>query len=273
MTVAKALTKRGHIKLGDAVFDVFVIDNGMRVCTQRTLVKALGGSGGKLATAIGKNTAGSLDLGDPVRFDMLDGIQANGWRVGEIGKLCSQIIELQMAGVLPPERIDLARAANRLNGALAGIALEALVDEACDYQSVREGDFLRRRLQFALREEADEWNRLWKKSTVKALCTVYGKTYDGGRHPQWLASIMDKIHRWALGREVAASMKERNPEPHFKSNHHQLLTEPVRKKFETDLLVIESLAKVSRRNPPAFWRRVADYLGRDETGQLVLVDE
>lgn len=273
--MVKSVTKRGVLQLGDAAFDVYVLETGARVCTQRTLVKSLGGSGGKLTTLIGEKTAGALDLGEGIRFQTLDGIQALGRQVGDIGKLCAQIVELQMAGVLPPEKIDLARAANRLNAVLAGIALEALVDEVTGYQEVRAGDYLRSRLQFALREEMDEWQRMWKRATFQSICAVYGRRYLKGAPPRWLSAIIDKIHRRAFGEDVARALRDLNPDPKFKSNHHQLLTDPVRRQFAADLAVVEALARISVRDRAGFWRRVDRYFGRDEdslTGQEVLVD-
>jgi hypothetical protein len=257
----KAVTKRGVVAIGDAKFDVFVLENEMRVCTQRTLVRALGGSGGNLQRPLGKKTAGEVDLGDPIKFETLDGIQALGRQVGDIGKLCAQIIDAHINGSLPADRIDLARAANRLNGALANVALEALVDEATGYQAFREGEYLRRRLQAFLRDDADRWQRRFGRGLVTELSRLYGHAYDGGRLPRFLSSIFDKLYRLVLGEDVADALKERNPQPRWGSNHHQHLTDGVQTLLETDLTVIEAMARTSG-SPEEFWSRLSAHFHR-----------
>lgn len=260
--MTKAVTKRGQVKLGDASFDVYVLDNGMRVCTQRTLVRALGGTGGNLArNALGKKLAGLLELGEPVRFDTLDGIQALGRQVGDIGRMCAQIIDAHINGTLPVERVDLARAANRLNGALANVALEALVDEATGYQAVRDGEYLASRLRAFLRTEPDVWRRRFGPGLVGALSRLYGHAYAGGRPPAFLASVFWKIYRLVLGEDVAEALRERNPEPGWDSTHHQNLTSDVQSLLETDLRIIEALASTSG-SAEEFWDRLSAHYRR-----------
>lgn len=257
----KAVTKRGYVKLADSTFDVFVLENGMRVCTQRTFVRALGGSGGNLDRPLGKKTAGAIDLGTPVTFDTLDGVQALGRQVGDIGRICAQIIDAQINGVLPPEKIDLARAANRLNGALATVALEALVDEATGYQQVREGDYLRQRLHAFLRDDADRWRRMFGPGLIDALCQLYSNGRAGARLDRLNSAVCDKLYRHLIGRDITEALRERNPSPRFGRNHHQYFTGAVQAIMVTDLVAVEALARTSR-TPKDFWAKFMHHFKR-----------
>jgi hypothetical protein len=69
-----------------------------------------------------------------------------------------------------------------------------------------------------------------------------------------LASTYEKLYQLVLSPDVYAEIKRRNPEPHFGSNHHQLLTDPAREAITRQMPLIIGLARTSG-SKDEFWAR------------------
>ena len=118
-------------------------------------------------------------------------------------------------------------------------AADQILDEVIDvFMAYRHGKLMPR----LLADDFCEWDEMWSRQVTGAMCRLYGQQYDGGRPPKFLGSVQRKIYRLVLEPHVYAEMKLRNGEPHFGSNHHQLLTEQARSRFRDELRQIELAA-------------------------------
>lgn len=111
-----------------------------------------------------------------------------------------------------------------------------------------------------LAAEPCEWDAMWTDDVKAALCRLYGQP-SGPRFPRFLASVIQRLYKLVLEPATYVEMKERNPDPRFGSNHHQLLTEQARDRFRKELVVIEGTA-LSSDSVDEFWARLERvYLG------------
>lgn len=123
----------------------------------------------------------------------------------------------------------------------------------------RESDYRMERLRTFLLETKSERRPTWSQRVVKAICTLYGYDYDGGRHPRFLASVNDFIYRAINGDDVMDAVKERNPDPRDGSNHHQWLRQ--KDLLESDLQIVHALA-VTSTSPAEFRARLLWHFNR-----------
>jgi hypothetical protein len=129
---------------------------------------------------------------------------------------------------------------------------DLILDEMIDvFMAYRRGKLVPR----LLAEEPCEWDRMWPKSLIVALCALYKRPYDGGSYPFFLQSPQRKIYCLVIEPHNYAKVKKRNPHPSRGSNHHQWLTEQARAKFAQHLNSIETTALLST-SVHEFWKRM-----------------
>lgn len=113
-----------------------------------------------------------------------------------------------------------------------------------------------------LRADPCEWDLAWPSYVDKALCEMYGWDYKpGGRRVPQMASVRDMIYRWALGGNAYTELKKINPNPRFRSNHHQYLDDAVREKLKASMYFLEHAANKAGRNPDIFKKEMIEFFG------------
>lgn len=257
----KAVTRVGHVRIGDATLDAYVLDNGERVFTQKAIAEAIVGKGAKgiQLSRITEKLYAQRDLDDAIEFEVPGAsgarpVIAHGRSVHQLAEICGAIVEAQMMGRLPVEKLPIALNAHRLNTALAGVALVALVDEATGYQQQRADAELQRALDRMFRPEPAPWEAMFSSSLVSSLAKLYGHPWAGGSHPRFLAKANERIYRTILSTRGYEELKKRNPEPSFGSNHHQQLSADAQSYLRQQLTIVEVLANQSR-DADDFWAR------------------
>lgn len=114
---------------------------------------------------------------------------------------------------------------------------------------------------FLLPKPAEDWERMFEPSLVKALCELHGKRWTSGRYPQWLSSTFRRIYDLVFSCEVGREIKRRNPLPKMGANHHLQLTPEARDYLSAQLKVVEAIARQSAGKAD-FWRRMErEYVG------------
>ncbi|HET9063765.1 MAG TPA: hypothetical protein VFO62_10790 [Candidatus Binatia bacterium] len=112
-----------------------------------------------------------------------------------------------------------------------------------------------------LPKPAEEWERMFQDTLVKALCDLYGKRWSSGSHPRFLSIVNRKIYNAVFSTEIGRKIKERNPKPEMGTNHHQCLTPEARAYFAEQLRIVEAIARQSG-DKADFWRRMErEYAG------------
>lgn len=112
-----------------------------------------------------------------------------------------------------------------------------------------------------LPKPAEEWERMFQPSLVKALCDLHGVRWSSGPHPRFLSSTFRKIYDLVFSSEIGTEIKRRNPLPKMGANHHQQLTPEARDYLAAQLKVVEAIARQSDGKAD-FWRRMKrEYAG------------
>lgn len=106
-----------------------------------------------------------------------------------------------------------------------------------------------------LPKPAEEWERMFQSSLVRALCDLHGIRWSSGPHPRFLSSTNRKIYDLVFSSEIGREIKRRNPLPKMGANHHQQLTPEARDYLASQLKVVEAIARQSD-NKADFWRRM-----------------
>jgi len=156
-------------------------------------------------------------------------------------------------GELRAEQLHMAVAASAILTSTAKVGIEALIDEATGFQEIRGKDHLARLYTRYIAAEMTRWDCVWSRDIVVPLCRVLGIRYAAGRLPAPLSAAMNRIYRLIFGDAIIDEIKRRNPDPHFKSNHHQLIKH--RPQLRSDLETVSVIARTSR-SAAEFWNRV-----------------
>lgn len=258
---AKAVTKRGELRLGTMTVDCYVLDDGRRVLTKNAMVKALTGGrteNSHLDSYMARlaSRSGDLSVGTEIEFDMKDGGFAVGREASDLVEICKAYQAAFLDGALHGSQDKIARSAMAMLASLAGVGIVSLVDEATEYQKTRRFGALQDLFDRIFRKESVDWDRMFEPSLVIALCKLDGYQWEGGAHPGYLKSTLKKIYDFLLGTETAAEMKVRNPDPRHGQNHHQTLQPEVRDYVRAELKIVEVIANQSGSKVD-FWKRMS----------------
>lgn len=249
--------------LFDGALDCYVLDNERRVVTNRGIVRALSGAKtGNLGQYLGRlpNKYAYLEAGTEIEFRSPTGM-AKGHDAVWLVDLLKAYDEADDEGLLHPKQVPLARNSRRILRALAGVGIVALIDEATEYQKVREATALSFTYRAILLDSRTGWQLMHTPELADAMMRLHGKRYEGGSHPRELASTYHKLYVTVLGEEVVAELKRRNPEPSFGTNHHQWLTPEAKEVFRRQIPIVIALASTSDSKPD-FWRRLEHHFKR-----------
>ncbi|PZR74505.1 MAG: hypothetical protein DLM73_07720 [Chthoniobacterales bacterium] len=221
---------RGELELGPVKLECHVLNDLRRVFTQREIVKALSGGreSGNLSRYLERNplTQSGLDVGPEIPF------QVPGTKITAIGReaitlieICEKYLEARDQGLLHESQLKLAIQAEIIIRASAKVGIIALVDEATGYQKVRADNALRLKLQAFIADDLQEWARTFPDAFWYELARLEGVRYSPRNRPlRWGKYIMAFVYD-AIDKDVGNTLREKNPNPHFKKNHHQWLKE------------------------------------------------
>jgi hypothetical protein len=106
-----------------------------------------------------------------------------------------------------------------------------------------------------------EWDLMWPRDFVRAMCKLHGELWDGGAQPAWLASTYERIYKTLLGADVYRILKERNPDPKFGANHHQFLQPVARERLRGAIPSITTIAETVG-SKEEFWAKFDHKFGR-----------
>lgn len=230
-----------------------VLDDERRVLSARGMVAALNGVGSKNAHSdrsvvriLGENSG--FELGPRIRFAIPGAPPGFGYPAELLPRLCGAITDRALEGKLHHKQQHIAAQARRIEKALAGVAIVALVDEATGYQTRRAPDALSRLFADYLLPEPGEWSRAIPEDLYVNLARLYRHAYTAGqaRRPLFFRSWTWQFVYGFLPGDVRSELQRRNPAPHAGgAKHHQHLTPRAREVLAAHLIRLTTVVRQS----------------------------
>lgn len=242
-------THEGALKIGDMEIPCAVLENGQRVLTQSGFMRALG----RARQAKGREyyegdvnlpaflTAQNLkpfitkDLevtSSQIEFRPLRGSRAFGYPAELLPKVCDVFLDAEKANKLTSAQRHIAERAHLLIRGLAHVGIVALVDEATQYQDVRERMALQAILDRFLEKELAAWAKRFPDQFYEELFRLKGWEWKTAttKRPRHVGKLTKNIVYARLAPGIVKELEARNPADergHRKGRHHQWLTEDV----------------------------------------------
>lgn len=192
--IRKALYE-GKLPIGDIELDCAVLDNGIRVLSERAVHRSFKSKrGGSHWRRIKENPDGAnlpsflsakninpfiskelmMALSSPIKYmSSGGGTPANGIKADLIPDICEVWLEARRAGVLVPSQEHLAIQAEILMTAFAKVGIIALIDEATGYQYDRTNDALRLLLSKYVAKGLQKWLKIFPDAFFAQLDKLY----------------------------------------------------------------------------------------------------
>jgi len=223
---------QGTLEMGDITFSCHVLDNYKRVIAQREVVRSLTGKvSGDLKGYLSATTVSKYfdlaTIANKVIDFRIPGTQyeANGYEATLLIEICDAFLRARADKVLVPSQYKIAKQAEIIVRSCAKVGIIALIDEATGFQKFRQENALRLKLKAFIADELQEWAKLFPDDFWMQLARLENVHYSPRHRPiRWGKYVMAFIYN-AVDKDVAARLKEIIPNPHFKQNLHQLLTE------------------------------------------------
>jgi hypothetical protein len=244
----------GKLTIGDVEMECHVLSNGARVLTQREMVRMLSGGreSGNLQRYLERNplTASNYELGPTVRFAIPGSNRvAIGHEATQLVDLCDKYLQARHEALLKPSQLKLAAQAEIVIRATAKVGIIALIDEVTGYQEVRAKNALQLKLQAFIADEMQEWARMFPDEFWVELARLEGIHYSPRNRPlRWGRYVMMFVYD-AIDPDVGNWLRDNNPEPHYKMNHHQWLKKFGRQKVHDQITKVVTVMKLCRDMP------------------------
>lgn len=222
---------RGQIELGGDPVDCYVLDNGDRVISLRSTIKAMADvDSGSLGDYIGVKSLNAyinkeLVLAELREFN-IPGTQlkGKGMTSDQFEIICRAYVQaLYEKAPLTDRQREIAVKCAIIAAGLTRTGLDALIDEATGYQYVREEDALQVKLRAFIAEEL----RAWEKTFPDELWEEFGRMthWQGSLHsrPKYWGKLVIELIYDTLDPDVAKYLRENRPPAGIR--WHQNLTE------------------------------------------------
>jgi hypothetical protein len=245
-------TEPGVIRIGANELPCAVLEDGRRVLTQQGVLtaigrapKAKGGTGSSLMGQVDslppflaadnikpfvdKVFEGSTSLLQPIIFKMPTGQKAYGYDANLLPKICDVYLSADDDGELTPKQFHIAKACNLLVRGLAHVGIAALVDEATNYQALRDRAALQDILDRFLLEEQAKWAKRFPDEFYKEIFRLRGWQWRGMKvnRPSVVGTYTNDIVWDRLTPGLREELRRRNPKDdrgNTKHRDHQFLT-------------------------------------------------
>lgn len=248
--VVKGLPKETHagvVKIGTGI-PCSVLGNGMRVFSVAGLLRAFGSGAKSRARTSGgtavpeflsaKNLQPFISpelrstLENTISFrPMASGSLGVGYEADILNLICDAVLDARKAGVLRPNQLKAAGAAEALVRAFSKVGVIALIDEATGYQYDRARDELGRLLDAYVVEDMRPWVSLFPGSFFKQVYRIHGWPYKEGvtQGPRYVGKFINKYVYERLPPNVLQRLRELNPviDKRRRHKHFQFLSEDI----------------------------------------------
>lgn len=219
---------RGTLTIGEVDLHCHVLNDGRRVLAQGEVVRVLSGGrdSSNLTRYLVRNPLYKANMLDDrvVEFKIPANPQlARGYEATLLIEICEMYLLARAEGLLKRSQMPMARMAEAVIRACAKVGITALIDEATGYQEVREKQALQLKLQAFIADEMQEWAKMFPDEFWYELARLEGTRYSPRNRPlRWGKYVMAFVYD-AVDGDVGKELRSRNPNPHYRKNHHQWL--------------------------------------------------
>jgi hypothetical protein len=240
---------RGNLRIGDIELECHVLNDERRVFTQREVVRVLshGRESGNLARYLDRNPLYSKQFSVGPGFDFkVPGSPtiANGYEATQLIEISELYLEARRLGLLKKSQLKLALQAEVIVRSCAKVGIIALIDEATGFQEVRKKRALQIKLQAFIAEDMQEWARMFPPEFWFELARLEGVHYSPRNRPlRWGKYVMAFVYD-AIDKDMGQALRIVNPDPHYKQNDHQLLTDFGRQQVNDQIQRVVTIMKL-----------------------------
>ena len=242
---------RGELEIGDIKMECHVLNDLRRVFTQREVVRFLsaGRKSGDLGIYLDNNPLINKDevLAETFSFK-IPGTQfeAIAYEATLIVDICGKYIEAKEQGELRTSQYKLAAQSQIFMRSSAKVGIIALIDEATGYQELRAKRALQLKLQAFIADEMQDWAKMFPDDFWFELARIEGVRYSPRNRPlRWGKYIMMFVYD-AIDSDIGKALREKNPDPHFRKNHHQWLKEFGKEKVKLQIQSVTTIMKLCK---------------------------
>lgn len=266
-------THDGIIEINNESLNVAVLEDGTRIITQATYLRALGRSRSPKAGTGVLSTIDELpfflqaealkpfiDSGikkatTPIFYQTKTGGQGVGYNAVSLPKVANVYLKhrdaLKVEGKsIPPKYEKMFIAADILVRGLAEVGMIALVDEATGYQYDREKYELQKILTAYVSDEIAKWQLTFKMDFYKELLRLWKQPFNPNsiKRPAFVGKLTNKFIYEALPNGVLEKIKDKTPKSeggNYRYRFHQSLTQELgREHLKAQIIEVTALMSV-----------------------------
>lgn len=226
-------THEGPLKIGDMILNSAVLEDGTRVLSRTTFLKAIGrkgkAKGGRdyddefkvpvflsaknlipfISTELRENSM-------PILFKSKNGTQSIGYRAELLPQVCGVFLDADEApDVITASQRHIVNRCKILIRGFATVGIIALIDEATGYQEVRDRLALQKILDKYLTDEWAKWTKTFPDDYYKELFRLKSIPYppipSSTKKPSYVGHWTNDIIYSRLAPGVLAELKKKNP--------------------------------------------------------------
>jgi len=186
-------------------------------------------------------------LGPTIPFDIPgEPFTPIGYEATLLIEVCDKYLQAREAELLKKSQLKLAAQAEIVIRSCAKVGIIALIDEATGFQEYRKKNALRMKLQAFIAEELQEWARMFPEEFWLELARLEGVRYSARSRPlRWGKYVMMFVYD-AVDPDIGNWLRENNPDPHYKMNHHQWLKKFGRQRVHDQITQVVTIMKLCR---------------------------
>lgn len=209
VTEAVCGSRDNPLTIGAMEIECYVLDDGTRVITQGSFLKALGRLERVRRTATEEGLPpivqgkalrpflpdGLQDRATPIPFRTTTGSRALGCNAELLPDVCEAFLAARAAGMLPQNQHHIADQAEILVRGLARVGIIALVDETTGYQEVRQRDALAKILEEFVAKELQAYLTTFPPDFYKEMFRLHGLDYsaESMARPQYFGKLTNDV--------------------------------------------------------------------------------
>lgn len=232
-------TKRsGEVRIGSWFVPCFVLENDLRVISQRALMEIMeirgrsGKAGDRLLGFLHHPALEALQtfkeiklaISEPVRFIIPTGFTAYGYSGETVVDYCRAILQARKTGFIGGETFNrCAAVAEALVASVAKVGIIALIDEATGHQDVRARDDLQKHLERFLKKEFAAWAKRFPDEFYIEMFRLRGWQWQGMKinRPQCVGGYTNDIVYSRLTPGLLEELQRLNPSNEIGLRHHR----------------------------------------------------
>ena len=260
------------LKISGIEIDCFVLNNGMRVISQRGMFRGLGTTRGgaredmkldehgaelpRFANPNWLNPFLNIDLEmalrNPILFSAPGTPRAFGYPATILPEICAAVLAARASGEAGPRQENIVQRCELLLRGFARVGIVALVDEATGYQKVRARDELQKILAAYIAPELLPWAKRFPNSYFEQLHRVRGWNYEPGSNARnaYIGKLTNALIYEQLPKGVLDELRSKNPHDPVtkrrKHTHHEFFTSDIgHPHLEKQIIVVTTLLSIS----------------------------